>query len=178
MQKVEYIKPDPPRFLRDGMQINDVEGARPKKVKELATRESNNVSDIFGASPKKSYVRKTVYNSVNYHDVTKFQPKSKRITDPLNPTYALRDTGSGDFTNPVRGEINNNYGGIDGSKPSTLPKEVAGVRNLATKDISGAQADTKGKGMFTWKQRSEYGPVPKVYDDVDGCAPDTVKKCI
>lgn len=32
--------------------------------------------------------------------------------------------------------------------------------------------------MFTWKTRSEYGPVPKVYNDVDGCAPDTVKKCI
>jgi hypothetical protein len=32
--------------------------------------------------------------------------------------------------------------------------------------------------MFTWKTRSEFGPVPKVYNDVDGCAPDTVKKCI
>jgi len=59
-----------------------------------------------------------------------------------------------------------------------MPKQVSGVRNLETTDICGAQADTKGKGMFTWKTRSEYGQVPKVYSDVDGCAPDTVKKCI
>jgi len=115
LQKVKYIKPDPPRFLRDAMQIDDVEGARPKKVKQLETRNSNNVSDIFGASPKKRYARKTVYNSVNYNDVTKFVPKSQRVTDPLNPTYSLRDTGTGHFTHPISGAVNKSYGAIAGS---------------------------------------------------------------
>jgi hypothetical protein len=27
---VEYVKPDPPKFIRDSMTVNDLEGARPK----------------------------------------------------------------------------------------------------------------------------------------------------
>ena len=52
--------------------MNDVDGARPKFVRELKTRESNKVSDIDGASPKIRKHRKMFggYSNLNYTDVT------------------------------------------------------------------------------------------------------------
>ena len=40
----------PPRFMRDQMEIDDIDGARPKKVKQtdIKTRESLKISDIEG----------------------------------------------------------------------------------------------------------------------------------
>lgn len=40
----------PPRFMRDQMEIDDIEGARPKKVKydNIKTRETNKIEDIEG----------------------------------------------------------------------------------------------------------------------------------
>ena len=72
------MQPEPPRFIRDNMKIDDVEGARPKIVRELDKRESNKVDDIEGASPKPHKHRKMFggYNNINYDDVTKNVKKS------------------------------------------------------------------------------------------------------
>ena len=59
-----------------------------------------------------------------------------------------------------------------------MTKEVLGQKGLGTADITGAQAGSKNKGMFTWKSREQFGQMPKVYNDVPGCNPDTVKKAI
>jgi hypothetical protein len=52
--------------------VDDVDGARPKFVRDLKTRESNKVNDIEGASPKIRKNRKMFggYNNLNYADVT------------------------------------------------------------------------------------------------------------
>ena len=51
MAQVEKREITPPRFVRDHMEIDDIEGARPKKSKlvDIKTREVNKIDDIEGA---------------------------------------------------------------------------------------------------------------------------------
>ncbi len=74
---------------------------------------------------------------MDYNDVTKQIRKSKRITDPMNPNYTLRDTMTGEFTKASWGPVNNSYGVIFGNRPAQV-KNISGVRNLQTTDITGA----------------------------------------
>ena len=92
---VEYVPPSPPKFVRDAMQITDVEGARPKKKPERAERDPLKVNDIKGASAKTAYVRQKHYDSVGYNDVYAKDWSSKRVTNPLDPQYAVRDAIAG-----------------------------------------------------------------------------------
>ena len=50
MSEVDKRPFTPPRYLRDQMEIDDIEGARPKKVKQndIKTREVNKIDDIEG----------------------------------------------------------------------------------------------------------------------------------
>jgi len=47
--------------------------------------------DIEGSSPRPVYMRKTQYDSFNYNDITKAKFVSSRHTNPLLPTYTVRD---------------------------------------------------------------------------------------
>ena len=42
----EVVQPDPPKFIRDTMNNDDIDGAKPKKKKELAQRDNYNIDDI------------------------------------------------------------------------------------------------------------------------------------
>lgn len=53
LSKVEYRPYTPPKFIRDSIGINDVDGARPKKQANYATRNFMDNKDIEGAHPKK-----------------------------------------------------------------------------------------------------------------------------
>mgnify|MGYP000096035422 CR=1 FL=1 len=66
--------------------------------------------------------------------MTKKGWQSKRQTNPLEPTYIIRDSALGDFGRKpdVEGKVNEGYGGIEGAKPAGLPKAREGVRNLNT----------------------------------------------
>lgn len=48
--EVEKRPITPPRFVRDHMEIDDIDGARPKKVKQndIKTRETMKIDDIEG----------------------------------------------------------------------------------------------------------------------------------
>lgn len=50
VSKVEHRPITPPRFVRDHMEIDDIDGARPKKVKQndIKTREIMKIDDIEG----------------------------------------------------------------------------------------------------------------------------------
>lgn len=54
LQSVTYLPPDPMRFIRDPMTIDDIEGARPSKKKhnDVITRDNMKISDIEGAKPR------------------------------------------------------------------------------------------------------------------------------
>ena len=137
---VEYVPPEPPKFIRNSMEIKDIDGARPKFIKELKTRETNLISDIEGSSPKQKKHRKMFgeYSNMNYQDVTQAVKRSSRQTDALNPVYVFRDTMEGDFTRPKAGALNKSYGFIQGQQPSQMYREVVENKGMQTGDIEGA----------------------------------------
>jgi hypothetical protein len=54
LSKVDVKPITPPKFIRDHMEIDDIEGARPKKNKvvEYETRVSMKIDDIEGTKAK------------------------------------------------------------------------------------------------------------------------------
>lgn len=73
--------------------------------------------------------------------MTKIERKSKRCSNPLDPTYTVADEGGKTC------EI----GTVFGSKPAkmpTAPKQDRVSGSLNTSDIAGAQTSTKGLGVF------------------------------
>lgn len=60
----------------------DIDGAKPKKVKEMAIRDNFNVADIAGAKPKPVHMRNTVHDQ-KYEDVSKVKRFEK--AEPYNP---------------------------------------------------------------------------------------------
>ena len=81
--------------------------------------------------------------------MTKIERKSKRCSNPLDPSYTITDE------NGKVCEI----GVVDGSKPAKMPdapKERKGYAgSLNTADIAGAQTSTKGLGVFANVKRRE-----------------------
>ena len=62
LPKFEVKLPDPPKFIRDGMSVSDIEGTKPKERVYKFLGDKLNTNDIEGTSPKKKFERKT------YHD--------------------------------------------------------------------------------------------------------------
>jgi hypothetical protein len=52
LQTVQYINPEPTKFLKDPLFIDDIDGARPVKKKQIdiATRDLMNCRDIPGTT--------------------------------------------------------------------------------------------------------------------------------
>lgn len=96
LPEVETRPITPPKFIRDQMAIDDIEGARSKYDwhNKAKTKEINKIDDIEGTrarhrhSPRKNSAG---YTSHDYSDVTKTNFHSKRIPNPLNPTYFIKD---------------------------------------------------------------------------------------
>ena len=79
------------------MYHDDVEGSRPKKKRVFKERDSMKISDIEKSGVTKPYFRKTHYDQW-YAEVYAKDWQSKRVADPLDPTYKVRDTAKGHFT--------------------------------------------------------------------------------
>lgn len=110
------------RFVRDAMQIDDIEGARPSKKKhvDFKTRDNMDITDIEGAKPKfghdvkerkEGFGKAYNYNAMDYRDVTDFQFKTKRNINPLMPTYIVRNEA----------DKPQEIGHVEGSVPNVLP---------------------------------------------------------
>ena len=54
MSKVEYRPITPPKFIKDPLEINDIDGARPNKnkVAEYEMRKTMKIDDIEGTKAK------------------------------------------------------------------------------------------------------------------------------
>jgi hypothetical protein len=91
LSEVEQRPITPPKFLKDNIMINDIDGARPKKQAVYATREFMDNKDIDGAHPKKNRLRTTKYDNIDYSDLRKEEFHTKRVVNPLNPEYNLKD---------------------------------------------------------------------------------------
>lgn len=174
LSKVEQRPITPPKFIRDHMDVNDIEGARPTKVKviEKAMRETMKIDDIGGTTSKvlhKPRARSPGYNNYDYSDITKAQFVSQRVVNPLNPTYKARDENG----NVI------DIGEVEGSKPMGLPKQHDTANKpftLRTDDIHGAQASTKGLGAFhETNTRKEFRQTNR-NDDIPGAQAGSLKK--
>jgi hypothetical protein len=94
LPKVEYMAPEVPKFIRDSINIKDIDGAGPRKIKFYETRNIMKIGDIEGSSPHKRRERRSLprYNYLDYSDVQKVEEfTSTRHTNPLQPTYKHRN---------------------------------------------------------------------------------------
>ncbi len=90
LPEVEYLDPPVPKFIRDSIQINDIQGSYPKKYYKWETRKGFLYDHVEGSLPKKRYERKTKFDSINYTDVTRDKFKTRRCVNPLDPIYEVK----------------------------------------------------------------------------------------
>ena len=129
--------PYEPKFLKDSISADDIEGARPTKVIGLMQlRDTMNIKDIKDSWTKKPYIRKTKYEYIDYTDVTNAEFKSSRNTNPLDPFYVMK------FVDGTQ----NKFGPIEKSKPHTGYQYMFKVPfNLKVDDIEGTNYGSKNK---------------------------------
>ena len=99
---------------------------------------------------------------------------TKRVVNPLNPIYDIRDYPGYSFIITERNQIK--YGHIEGSEPKKLPFRATGPysKDLTTKDIIGSQADTKGLGPFAQRARETFRNNLTTHD-IEGAQAGTIR---
>jgi hypothetical protein len=135
---VDDYPPDEPRFIRNNMDIKDIDGARPNKYFKWETRDTfpKDNHGIEGSKPKKRYVRNTKYNNIDYSDLMSSVFRTKRQTNPLDPVYEIKYKNGEKYV----------HGMIDKSKPQTVyPYKYPEPFALRVNDIKGAQAGSKNR---------------------------------
>ena len=92
LSKVEVRPATPPKFIRDAMGIDDIERSKPKAdiMAGRPTRDVMKIDDITGTRAQQRHKPRQNsggYTSYDYTDITKMERKSKRCSNPLDPTY-------------------------------------------------------------------------------------------
>ena len=153
--------PTPPKFIRDQMDISDIEKAKPNKLFPLKMRPIKTYDEIGGNHPKKPYQRKIFYDSFNYNDVSKKNQKF-RNTNPLDPQYDKPYGGYIEGSKPClpfydfnadnsKNSLSNDDidGTLPGSKNYYANYRYNNKERYETSDILGASADTRKYGIIT-----------------------------
>jgi hypothetical protein len=94
LSHVELRPPTPTALRRDPLHIDDIEGTRSRRTWKGGEqpRSVNQIDDIDGTRSIIRHVQRKRDHSFtqnDYSDVTKIEPKSKRCTNPLMPTYTV-----------------------------------------------------------------------------------------
>ena len=152
--------PTPLKFIRDQMDISDIEKAKPNKLYPMKMRPMKTYDEIEGNHPKKPYVRKQFYDNFNYDDISK-KKRIIRNTNPLDPDYGKDYGGYIEGTKPclpfygfkinIKNSLYNKdiEGTLPGSKNYYSNYRYDNKERYETKDILGASADSKRYGIFT-----------------------------
>ena len=137
LPKANPYPPYEPKFLKDSITVDDIEGAKPRKViGRMQLRNTMNIEDIIDSWPKKPYIRKSKYEYINYKDVTNTEFKTNRNTNPLDPFYVMKFVDG----------TNNKFGPIEKSKPHTGYQYMFKIPfNLKNDDIEGSNIGSKNK---------------------------------
>ena len=151
----------PPKFIRDQMDISDIEKTKPNKLYPMKMRPVKTYDEIGGNHPKKPYERKKFYDSLNYDDVSK-KKKKYRNTNPLDPEYDKQYGGYIEGSKPYlpfydfnidnsHNSLSNDdiYGSLPGSKNYYSNFRYDNKERYETNDILGASADTRKYGIIT-----------------------------
>lgn len=133
------------KFRRDGLAIDDIDGARSRQHVNHTKMEKQtmNVLDIEGAKPSpttRTRRASSQFDSFNYSDVYAPNWSTSRRGDPQNPNYLVFDDNGKSYQ----------IGEIEGNKPRKPIQPPNGVPRepLNVKDIAGAQSSTKNLGVF------------------------------
>ena len=151
----------PPKFIRDQMDISDIEKTKPNKLYPMKMRPMKTYDEIEGNHPKKPYERKVFYDSFKYDDVNK-KKKKFRNTNPLDPEYDKQYGGYIEGSKPClpfynfnidnsKNSLSNDdiYGSLPGSKNYYSNYRYDNKERYEPNDILGASADTRKYGIFT-----------------------------
>lgn len=166
LPKTQPFPVEIPKFLRDQINISDIKGAKPRPYFKFQTRETFPLDNhgIDGSKPKKSYVRSTPYNYIDYSDLTKDIFKTKRHTNPLDPVYEFKKPNGECIV----------HGMIEKSKPQTsYPYNYPDPFILRVNDIIGAQTGTKNK-----INKFNGNNFEMTTNDIKGCCVGSLKKGI
>ena len=126
-----------PKFIKDNLKIDDIEGARPKKIGNFFLRNNMNKDDIKGSFPRQRFVRKEFFNSIDYSDIQKIKHKRKKDLNPLNPVYNW---------NYSINNVNYNVGPIEKNQPKPFSDiKYKFPYNLSNEDIVGSKPGSKNK---------------------------------
>jgi len=174
----EIRVPTPPKFIRDAIRNDDIDGARPNPyVKYNIQRKTMYTDDIEGSHPSKPYMPKDKVERMNVRDINYAEEfRTKRVTNPLNPTYPHIVEKLDQSLERIE------IGAIDRSSPKRLhPPFPTTTRTSAfyndTKDINGAQASTRRVEFFRKDVRKDFRETTKT-EDIDGTKPGSLKKGI
>ena len=169
LPKVEEYPPPIPKFIRDSIDIKDIQGAKPQKYFQWKTRETFPLDNhgIEGSKTKETYVRKklgnTKYDYIDYSDLTIDIFKTRRNTNPLDPIYGFK-----------KNQDIFKYGPIEKSKPMTqYPYFYQPSLNLKLNDIKGTNIGSKNRiNKFTGNNYE------LTTQDIPGCCVGSLKKGI
>lgn len=161
LPKVEEIPQEIPKFIRDNINIIDIDGARPRKYYKYDTRRDE---FIPGSKPTKPYTRSTKYDNINYSDVTHDVFKTSRCVNPLDPVYEVKYRNGETYV----------HGNIEKSKPATVyPYVYNDPFNLKVDDIDGTCSGSKNRiNKFTALNQNLN------IKDISGAAVGSLKKGI
>ena len=136
-QEENIVNNKKPKFIKDNLKIDDIEGARPKKIGNFFLRNNMNKDDIKGSFPRQRYVRKEFFNSIDYSDIQKIKHKRKKDLNPLNPIYNW---------NYSINSVNYNVGPIEKNQPKPFSDiKYKFPYNLSNEDIEGSKPGSKNK---------------------------------
>lgn len=159
------LEPSQPVFVRDNIDVSDIEGTKPKPKKEFATRDIMAIQDIEGArSGLKQTLKLNAIQTKNILDVQdiaakqRYVDRTSRVTDPNAPRYLVN--GMEIFDDPL-------------SKPKPQPKQIDNFL-LQTKDISGAEAGSRYASPFPRKEVRNINYL----GDIEGAHADSIKHSI
>ena len=160
----EAPPPTPLKFIRDQLDISDIDKAKPNKLFPMKMRPPKNYDEIGNNHPKKPYERKQFYDSLNYNDVTNKQKKF-RNTNPLDPDYGnyggfIEGSKSYQYKNMNKNSLNINdiLGTNPGSANNYSNFRYDNKQRFDTRDIDGATADTKKHGICTLRCTNPLQP--------------------
>ena len=140
LSKLEEFPPEIPKFIRDSMDISDIEGASPSKRNFLKIKESMSEKSIEGAKRKVIYdprknLGKIKYHYIDYSDLNSEIFRTKRNTNALDPIYIFKNRDKGKMYY---------YGPIEKSKPQVqYPFYYKPPLNLKLDDIKGSNPGSK-----------------------------------
>lgn len=140
LSKLEDYPPEVPKFIRDSIDVSDIEGASPSKTNYLKVKD--NISERIVENSKRKIIYdprknfgKIKYHYLDYSDLNLDVFKTKRNTNALDPIYI--------FKNKEEGKLYY-FGHIEKSKPQVqYPYFYKPPLNLKLDDIKGSNPGSK-----------------------------------